>query len=51
MRIIMALILGLSLSVAFGTVGADAKSHKKNKQCTAEAINRSAFVSWVDCQL
>ena len=24
---------------------------RKNKACTAEAINRSAFVSWVDCQL
>ncbi|AUX46025.1 hypothetical protein SOCE26_075280 [Sorangium cellulosum] len=24
---------------------------RKNKPCTAEAINRSAFVSWVDCQL
>ncbi|MGK3959971.1 hypothetical protein WMF38_43850 [Sorangium sp. So ce118] len=24
---------------------------RKNKSCTAEAINRSAFVSWVDCQL
>ncbi|AKT38364.1 hypothetical protein [Chondromyces crocatus] len=24
---------------------------RKNRACTAEAINRSAFVSWVDCQL
>ena len=24
---------------------------RKGKPCTAEAINRSAFVSWVDCQL
>ncbi len=24
---------------------------RKNKACAAEAINRSAFVSWVDCQL
>ncbi|MGK4002774.1 hypothetical protein WMF31_09140 [Sorangium sp. So ce1036] len=24
---------------------------RKDKACTAEAINRSAFVSWVDCQL
>jgi outer membrane protein OmpA-like peptidoglycan-associated protein len=24
---------------------------RKDAQCTAEAINRSAFVSWVDCQL
>ena len=24
---------------------------RKNKPCNAEAINRSAFVSWVDCQL
>jgi outer membrane protein OmpA-like peptidoglycan-associated protein len=24
---------------------------RKNRPCAAEAINRSAFVSWVDCQL
>lgn len=24
---------------------------RKDRQCTPEAINRSAFVSWVDCQL
>ena len=24
---------------------------RKNKPCNSEAINRSAFVSWVDCQL
>lgn len=24
---------------------------RKNKACTAEAINRSAFISWVDCRL
>ncbi|EYF05745.1 hypothetical protein [Chondromyces apiculatus] len=24
---------------------------RKDRQCAAEAINRSAFVSWVDCQL
>ena len=24
---------------------------REQKKCTAEAMNRSAFVSWVDCQL
>ena len=24
---------------------------RDKKRCSAEAINRSAFVSWVDCQL
>ncbi|HEY1955030.1 MAG TPA: hypothetical protein VGH28_05445 [Polyangiaceae bacterium] len=27
------------------------EQHSKKEKCTAESINRSAFVSWVDCRL
>jgi hypothetical protein len=29
----------------------DWPSSRTDKKCTREAINRSAFVSWVDCRL
>jgi outer membrane protein OmpA-like peptidoglycan-associated protein len=44
----------LWLGNEFAQLGADYcqwNVSRKNKQCTAEPINRSAFVSWVDCQL
>jgi outer membrane protein OmpA-like peptidoglycan-associated protein len=44
----------LWLGNEFAQLGADYcqwNVSRKTKGCTAEAINRSAFVSWVDCQL
>lgn len=44
----------LWLGNEFAQLGADYcqwNISRKDKSCTSEAINRSAFVSWVDCQL
>lgn len=44
----------LWLGNEFAQLGADYcqwNTSRKGPKCTAEAINRSAFVSWVDCQL